>query len=236
MDNITFKPRYYAILHKQICDNYSECPAKIACEEICKKRNSPPAIYMDENHKLAIDTSLCTGCASCQDQCGLFHMVTRYQERDKQREFDEDPRNEMDFTVERFGCDVINSENYLLKNLSEVYEYINGSQDEKINILEFVSESQVMCPFQGIEVSYAKKIFPHLGEYKKFIIKSAEENIFSELINAFGIDKFPAIILITKGHILGTPITNEYRLRNEADRKEMQNNLQKDFEERLEGR
>lgn len=236
MDNITFKPRRYAILHKQICDNYSGCPAKIACEEVCRKRNSRPAIYMDENNKLAIDRSLCTGCKICLGKCGLFRIVTRYQEREKQEEFDEDPRNKMDFTVERFGCDVINSENYLLKNLSEVYEYINGSQDEKINILEFVDESNVMCPFQAIEVDYAKKIFPDLGEYKKFIIKPFEEKIFSELINTFEIDKFPAIILITKGHILGTPITNEYRLSNESDRTKMQIRLQKDFEERLEGR
>lgn len=236
MDNLNFMSRRYAILHKQICDNYSECPAKIACEEESRKRNSLPAIYMDENNKLAIDKNLCTGCERCLEKCGLFRIVTLYQEREVQREFDEDPRNKMDYMAERFGCDIINREEYLLRDLQEVNEYINRSQGEEVNILEFVDESQVMCPYQAIDVEYARETFPDLGEYKKYIIKLADEKIFTELMNTFGINKFPAIILITNGHVLGTPITNEYRLKNESDRIKMQVRLQKDFWERLAGR
>lgn len=236
MDSMTFESRRYAILHKRICDNFSECPAKIACEEISRKRNSQPAIYMDENNKLAIDKSLCTGCECCLEKCGLFRIVTPYEERDVQKEFDEDPRIRMDFTVERFGCDVINSEEYQLKDLLEVNEYINGSQGEKINILEFIDESQVMCPFQAIDVDYIMRTNLNLGEYRKFVIKPTDEAVFTELIETFEINKFPAIILIFKGHILGTPITNEYRIRNENDRTEMKKRLQKDFRDRLEGR
>lgn len=236
MDNITFTTRRYAILHKQICDNYSQCPAKIACEEVSRKKNCRPAIYMDENNKLAIDRSLCSGCENCLEKCGLFRIVTPYQEREIQEEFDKDPRNEMDFTVERFGSDVINSEVYLLKDLSEVNEYINESQGEKINILEFVDESQAMCPFQAIDVNNVMEEFSDLGAYRKFMIKPTDEKVFTELMDTFEINKFPAIILIFKGHILGTPITNEYRLRKESDRTEMQSRLQKDFGERLKGR
>lgn len=236
MDNLKFTSRRYAILHKQICDNYLECPAKIACEEESRKRNSLPAIYMDENNKLAINKNLCTGCERCLEKCGLFRIVTPYQEREVQREFDEDPRNEMDFTVERFGCDIINREEYLLRDLQEVNDYINRTQGEKINILEFVDESQAMCPFQAIDVNYVMKIFSALGEYKKFMIKPTEEKIFAKIMDMFIIDKFPAIIFIYDRRILGTPITNEYRLKSERDRIKIQIKLRKDFEERLEGR
>ena len=237
MSDINFEPRPYAILHKQICDNYLECPAKIACEEVSKIAGHQPAIYIDKDNKIEINKDNCTGCRACLEQCGLFRIVSGVMEEIKeQKEFAQDPRNKMDFSAERFGCDIINKEDYLLKDLSEVETYINESQYDKINILEFVDEAHVLCPFMAIEVDFAKKTFPQLGEYKKFVIKSMDEATFTKIDNCFSINQFPAILFLFKGQVLGEPLTNEYRVKKDLDRKKIEKILQDDFSNRLEGK
>lgn len=224
----------YAILHKQICDNFPKCPSMLACEESAKKYNRSPAIYRDEDGRIDIHRDNCIGCAQCIDRCGLFRIAKNlYQEMEFQEEFDNDPRNEMDFFVERFGCDIINRQEYLLNDLNEVEEYINSTILDKVNILEFVNESHVMCPFQAIEVDSLKKQFLCIGEYKKFIIKSSDIDTFQLIKKHFSVVDFPAILLLHKKAILGSPIITEFRVMREEQRIEVQIALQKVFSERL---
>lgn len=232
-DDITIITKPYAVLHKKICDNYSECPSKLACEEASRKEGRQSAIYIDENNKIAINKANCIGCGTCVEYCALFRIVaSRYKELEVQEEFDNDPRTAMDFTVERFGCDVVSSESYLLKDISEVEKYIAESGQD-VNILEFVDESHIMCPFQAIDVNFVKEQFKCLNNYKKFVISGRDYAVFNEIERLFSIKQFPAILLLYDGQILGTPITDEYRVRKEEDRMELQIRLQREFSSRL---
>lgn len=213
----------YAILHKQICDNFERCPSMLACEESGRKYGHPTAIYINEEGKIDINKNNCIGCANCMEKCGLFRIVSSlYKELEFLKEFDDDPRNKLNFTVERFGCDLINKQEYSINDISLVDEYIRSTQNDEVNILEFVDENLVMCPFQAIEVDYIKNQFACIGEYRKYVIGSSEIDTFKRVKKLFGIDRFPAILLIYKGKVLGKPIDTEFRVVSEDQRVQVQ--------------
>lgn len=225
---------YYAILHKQICDNFSQCPSMLACEESGQKYGHPTAIYIDKEGKIDINKENCIGCTLCMQKCGLFRMVANlYQELETMKEFSNDPRNKMNFTAERFGCDIINKQEYYIKDFQLIGEYISSTQTDKVNILEFVDQSLVMCPFQAIEVDYIRNQFMCIGEYKKYIINGSDIEMFRQIKELWGISQFPAILLIYKGKILGDPIDIEFRIASEGQRNQVQVLLQTTISKRL---
>lgn len=233
MSDYRQKTSQFAILHKQICDNFSRCPAMIKCQEYNRKIGREPAVYLNDG-KIDINRDNCTGCALCLDKCGLFRIVHgAYDELKYKEEFDNDPRNNMNFSVERFGCDIIDKRTYLLSNLSEVSKYIQHSDSNKVNILEFVDESLVMCPFQAVEVDYIRKQFEEIGGYKKFVIASSDLTTLNEIERQYKINQFPAILLLYRGAILGEPIFMEFRVVKEEQRMNVQHELEATFAERL---
>lgn len=222
----------YAILHKQICDNFPGCPAMIACQDNSRIHGRQPAIYMKDG-EINIKREDCTGCTLCLEKCGLFRIVPGlYAELKYQEEFDNDPRNKMDFSTERFGCDIINKQAYLLNDLHEVNDYILNTSN-KVNILEFVDEAHVMCPFQAIEVDYILKQFPYIGEYKKFVITSTDLNTFEEIERNYQISQFPAVLFLHNGIISAEPILTEFRVSKEDERILVQVNLEVLFSQRM---
>lgn len=234
-NDITFERKPYAILHERLCDNFSECPAKIACKNKSQDEKRQPAIYMNENNKISVNRTYCIGCGTCVEHCALFRIVSSpYMEREIREEFERDPRTGMDFTVERFGCDAINSEEYLLKTMSDVDRYIAESCGTKINILEFVDASHVMCPFQAVDVEFITRQMEQLGEYRKFVADDRTPGIFTEINHRFLIREFPAILLLSGGEVVDNPITKEFRVRREEDRIDLQLELQQEFLCRLE--
>lgn len=234
-DNNVLQPKSYAILHKQICDNYSQCPAKNACENKSSIAGTSPAIYITSDNKIDIKKEYCIACESCIKYCGLFRIVSSpYDERRFLKEFQDDPRNNLDYTVERFGCDIIDKVTYGLDNLVEVMNFITNTVASKINILEFVDESHFMCPFQGIDVNFILSQFSCLEKYKKFVIKADDIKTFKFIKEKFNIATFPAILLIKDGKVLSNAITTEYRINFEVQRIKMQSALHRDFAERME--
>ena len=228
-----YTPRKYAILHEKLCDNYRDCPAKFVCESVNKEKKLQPAIlYMEDEMKIVIDKAKCSGCASCAGECGLLRIVNPYQEITRRKEFDRDPRNKMNFRLERFGCELIN-ETYALKNLSEVKEYIENSDYNKINILEFVVKSQVTCPFQAIDVNFITGKFLQLGSYKKYVINPVNNDELESIHISYSLDHFPAILLISGGKVLGAPITTDYRIKREDERRRLEHSLELEFSKRL---
>lgn len=224
----------YAILHKQICDNFERCPSMLACEESGREFGHPAAIYINEEGKIDINKDNCIGCAKCMEKCGLFRIVpSLYKELEFLDEFADDPRNNLNFTVERFGCDLINKQEYSLNEIRLVEEYVNLTQKDEVNILEFVDENLVMCPFQAIEVNYIMNQFACLGEYKKYVIKSSDVDAFRKVKELFGVDQFPAILLVYKGKILGEPIDTEFRVMSENQRVQVQILLESMISDRL---
>lgn len=224
----------YAILHKQICDNFSQCPSMLACEESGRKYGHHTAIYINKEGKIDINKDNCIGCAFCMEKCGLFRIVPGlYKELEFMKEFSNDPRNKMNFTVERFGCDIINKQEYSIKDFRLIEEYISGTQTDKVNILEFVDESLVMCPFQAIEVDYIRNQFMCIGEYKKYVINALDIEVFRRIKELFGINQFPAILLIYNGKVLGNPIDIEFRVTSEEQRNQVQVLLQTMISKRL---
>ena len=215
----------YAILHSQICDNYEYCPAKIACDN-----GGHAAIYF-LNNKISIRKEDCIGCGVCITHCGLFRIVENLlQECIEKKRFRVDPRNTLDLTVERFGCDVLNFGNKL-NDYNDILNFVNSPTEGTINILEFVDSVNQICPFQGIEVASMYTLFPTLGQYRKYIVEPQHAEFIR---NKYSLSSFPAILLIQKGEVLGGPIMGTYCVNEENERVTTFLNLQTEFAKRLE--
>lgn len=232
----------YAILHSEICDNYKRCPSMLRCEELAIKQGREAAIYLDDQQKIQINRKNCIGCEACIDRCGLFRVVDGiYQERIYLKEFKNDPRSSIDHTVERFGCDIMDSE-YLLRTIRDVEEYMEGTKSE-INILEFVIEQTAFCPIQGIVVEDIKSQLPEINEYRKFVIDSENEqydkqieSFFTEQCHLLKLQSFPfpSVVLIKDNTIVGKPIEIR-KVQNESYRNEQMKSLISQFLQQIKG-
>lgn len=228
----------YAILHSALCDNFIRCPSMLRCQELANSSGREAAIYMDNDQKIKIRKQNCVGCEECLDRCGLFRIVTGvYMEHSCREEFANDPRNHLNLSVERFGCDIIDREN-LLDSIDAVIEYVDKS-DYNIRILEFVLEQAAYCPIQGIDVESVLEKNPQIKEYKKYVIPY-NNGQYDPRVKAFfnnlniGQHSFPSVAIIKDGEIRGDLI-GIVRVINESARFKQQAQLIVQFQQRIKG-
>lgn len=221
----------YAILNEKLCDNYKGCRAMQNCA------NDRGAIFLSgsehsSSRKMSIDRKKCKGCGQCINYCGLFRIVEDlYQEDRAREEFAQDPRtNEFCQETERFGCDVFDKQKYFLRTIDAVDTYIAASPSDQFDILEFVDENNLFCPFQGISVGSILLAYPErLLEYRKYIVKP---NYADKIFHKYTLDDLPAILLLCGGCIVGR-IYGQYRVNKPNEEQIQLDALKKAFDEAM---
>jgi len=216
----------YAILNEKVCDNYRNCSAMLSCA------NSGGAIYYtsnghSQNGKILIDKSKCVACRQCLDHCGLF-LIARNRVNEmmlRQEIFDQDSRTNEDFqSTERFGCEVFDKEKYSLSTTDDIDAFILASPSDQYDILEFVDDNNVLCPFQGVSVFELKAAFPeHLREYRKFVV---EPDRADAIYARYHMKDLPVILLLRKGRV-DNVILGRFRVNSVNNRAEEQATVDK---------
>ena len=221
----------YAILNEKLCDNYEYCPAKRACEEM-----AAAAISLNRYGNIIVERNKCIGCSTCIKYCGIFRVVDNLMaELDtRKNEFENNPLTNLDYRlVERFGCGAFDKESHQLLAVTEIDGYINTcGHNSECNILEFVDETNELCPFQGVEVNRVLEQFERPFVYKKYLVQQSE---ISAIYSKYGLTNLPAILIFHHGHLVGTPIYGRYQVESAKQGDVWVGKMQREFEKRLGG-
>jgi len=174
-------------LNFKICDNSPDCLGIVECPT--------KAFYFDkENKTLVIDNSKCIDCEKCVPVCevGAIKFAKDNNELEKvQKEIDDDPRQQSDLLVDRYGGEPQANE-FFCPN--EKFD-IQILQATKPAVVECFDEESIHCLVYSIPT---KELFEGKDiVYRKFAIDD------KKFKTQYNIEKLPALLFFVDGLLKG---------------------------------
>jgi len=197
------------IINFKICDNAPECGGIAICP-------TGAMIYDEDKRGIIIDNDKCVNCGACESECpiGAIRVAQDAVELAKfQKEIDDDTRTIKDLFVDRYGA-VPLSAFFTIENK----DFKNKIISDELILIEVNKEETIACLLKSIPI---KNITDNINKKVQFY-KLIEPS--DELINEYRIEKFPSLLVLKNGELLGK-IDGYFELDKEEEFKNILNNL-----------
>ncbi len=175
------------LINFKICDNTKECGGIAVCP-------TKALSWSEKTNSIVIDNDKCISCGLCEKECpiGAIRVAKTSEEYDKiKSEIDRDERTTKDLFVDRYGAVSI-SEFFQI----DIEEIEQKATNENLTLIEIYNPEYAECLLKSIPIKELTRDLPSDTLYYK-----CESE---DMIDKYGIQELPALLLFKKGNLLGT--------------------------------